>query len=331
MTTLIDRYVYTVLRRVPEQQRTDIDRELRTSIEDAVEARVSGGAPPDTALQQTLLELGDPDRLADGYADRKQYLIGPDLFPIWQRLLTMLLTVVLPIVVVIAVVIQVLDDPAVGPIIGAAVSSAITVGAHLAFWATLVVAVLERTGVTRSALRGGTRREWSLDDLPRYEPRAIALSELVAGVLWPVLLIAGLVLQQFTFTDVPVLNPDNWTFWWPYLIVVLTLEALYTVWLYRRGSWSRAVTAANAALAVLTTVPLVWLLAEEKFFNPAWVSTQDWGSTADPLSWLTGIVLVTAIVGALYDVIDVAVKTERARRGVHTPVPGTGAEYTNPI
>jgi hypothetical protein len=42
---LVDRYVYTALRRVPEQQRADIDRELRASIDDAVDARIEAASP----------------------------------------------------------------------------------------------------------------------------------------------------------------------------------------------------------------------------------------------------------------------------------------------
>ncbi|SHN75142.1 permease prefix domain 1-containing protein [Cryptosporangium aurantiacum] len=318
-TDLVDRYVFTVLRRVPERQRADIDRELRASIADAVDARVENGEPPEAATEATLLELGDPDRLADGYADRPRVLIGPELYDIWRRLLLMLFSIVLPIVVTVVVIVTVLEDPAIGPAIGAGIGALMTTGAHLAFWTTLVFAILERTGVARRDLGA----EWTLAHLPKYEPASLSLGQLALTVLWPVLLIAGLVLQQFTFTDVPVLDPDNWTFWWPFLIGVLVLEIVYAVWLHRRGAWTHAVTAANAVLAVLLTGPVVWLLATDRFFNPEFVAGLDWG-TEDPLAWLRGIVIVVAIVGAVYDVVDVAIRAERARRGLATPVAGTG-------
>ncbi|MEV4276946.1 permease prefix domain 1-containing protein [Actinoplanes xinjiangensis] len=326
MTTLIDRYVFTVLRRVPEQQRSDIERELRTSIADAVDARVDGGTGHDTAVEQTLLELGDPDRLADGYADRPRYLIGPAVYPAWKRLLTMLLSVVLPVVVTVAVVIRVLGDATFGEVVGTAIGTTLTVGAHMTFWSTLTFALLERTGVTRAGLPG---RAWTLDDLPQYEPGFLTPAQLWAAVIWPVLVIAALVVQQFAFTDEPVLDPANWSFWWPYLIVVLILEGLYAVWLARRGAWSHTVTLANAALAVLFAGPLVWLAATGRFFNPAWIATLNWGDT-DPLTWLPGIVIVIAVAGALYDIAEVAVRAERARRGLATAIPGTGREFSAP-
>ncbi|MEU4693502.1 permease prefix domain 1-containing protein [Actinoplanes sp. NPDC023714] len=322
MTTLIDRYVLTVLSRIPEQKRTDIDRELRTSIEDAVEARVAGGSPPDAAVEETLLELGDPGRLADEYADRRQYLIGPELFPVWWRVTTMLIGIVLPIVVVVLTTLKTLSDPSVGTAIGTAVSTVVTVGAHMAFWTTLVFAILERSGVAHADLPGVPGRAWSLDDLPRHESRPIGLGELATGIIWPLLLIVALVLQQFTFTDEPVLNPDNWTFWWPYLIMVLILEALYAVWLFRRNAWTHTVTVVNAVLAVLFAGPVVWLLQTDRFFNPEWTATLDWGTT-EPLTWLTGIITAIVLVGTLYDIADVAIKTERSRRGLPAEIPTT--------
>ncbi|MEU4428005.1 permease prefix domain 1-containing protein [Actinoplanes sp. NPDC024001] len=328
MTTLIDRYVYTVLRRVPEQQRADIEQELRTSIDDAIDARVDGGEPRDTAITATLTELGDPDRLADGYADRPVTLIGPELYPVWRRLLGTLSWIVLPTVVAIMAVLDALDGRPVGEIIGGAVTSLLTVGINLAFWVTLVFAILERTGVGRTELQRG--RSWTPADLPSYEPGFMTIGQFAANLVWPVLIIAALVLQQFTFSDVPVLDQDNWTFWWPYFIVVMLLEVGYAVWLFRSRAWTHTATAANAVLAVLFAGPLVWLLATEQFFNPEFIASLDWG-TVDPLSWLTGIAITVTVVGTVWDIIEVAVRAERARRGLPTRVPGTGKEFSSPI
>ena len=322
MTDLVDRYVYTALRRVPERQRGDIDRELRASIEDAVEARVDAGASREAAVEGALTELGDPDRLADRYADRPNYLIGPELYTPWRRLLTMLLSVVLPIVVVTTVVIQLIDDPDPGKVIGGAVTAVLTVGVHLVFWTTLVFAILERTGAAKSALRV----TWTPKDLPRFEPNGMTTAQMAAGVSWSVLLIAGLVLQQFTFTDVPLLDPANWTFWWPYLIVAFAARGVYTVWAWRQGAWNRTITVVNAVVSLLSTVPLIWLLATDRFFNPEFHQFADLGGTeSDVRRWFSlGIIAILAL-GTAWDIFDVARRGEAARRGLPTKVPGTGS------
>ncbi|SNY75072.1 permease prefix domain 1-containing protein [Paractinoplanes atraurantiacus] len=323
MTSLVDRYVFTALRRIPEQQRADIDRELRASIDDAVDARVDSGEPFDTAVENTLLELGDPDKLADNYANRPNFLIGPELYGVWRRFMLMLFTTVLPIVVVVNVVVAIFgEDPQVGDIIGGAIGTVLTVGAHLAFWTTLTFAVIERTGLGKADLRGGA---WSLKDLPKYEPRAISLGQMVTYVVWPVILIAVIVVQQFTFTDTPVLDPAGWSLWWPVLIALIALKALWAVWLYRQGAWTRAIIVANAVLAVVTGAYLVWLLASDRFFNPAFDWTTDNGT--DLLSWITPAAIVVTIIGTLWDVAEVTIRGERARRGLPTKVAGTGNTY----
>ena len=317
MTSLIDRYVYTALRRVPEDQRTDIDRELRASIDDAVEARVGGGEERDAAVEAALLELGDPDRLADNYAGRLPYLIGPDMFPYWRRLTLLLLSVVLPIAVVALTGLRLVDDPAIGPAIGGAVGLVITIGTQMVFWTTLTFAILERTGA-RTALN----QPWSPKNLPKYEGGSLSLGQLAAGLSWPVLLIVALTLQQFTFTDVPVLNPDNWSFWWPFFIAALVAECAYQIWVFRRAAWTHTITVVNAVLAAVTFGPMIWLLATHRFFNPEFLATLHW-QDADPEYYLTrgGVVLLVAV--TIWDIAEAAYKAERTRRGLPIRIPGT--------
>ena len=238
---LVDRYVYTALRRVPEQQRSDIDRELRASIEDAVDARIEAGEDRDEAVEHTLLELGDPDRLADSYANRPNFLIGPEMYGLWRRAMVMLFTTVLPIIVVVAAVIQIASGDGVGAVIGSAISTIITVGAHMAFWTTGAFAVIERTGLAKDELK----HDWTPADLPKYERGALTRVQLAANLLWPVLLITALVLQQFAFTEEPLLDPANWATWWPVLIAMFVLKGFWSVWVHRQGSWTRPIAVAN--------------------------------------------------------------------------------------
>ena len=44
--TLTDRYIWAVQRSLPEAQRADIDRELRGTIADAVDAKIEDGRAP---------------------------------------------------------------------------------------------------------------------------------------------------------------------------------------------------------------------------------------------------------------------------------------------
>jgi hypothetical protein len=89
MSTLTDRYVWDVTRRLPASRRDDIERELRSTIADMAEA-----ADERTAL----VELGDPARLAAEYRSGGRALIGDDLYPEYVRQLRRWLTIVVPVI-----------------------------------------------------------------------------------------------------------------------------------------------------------------------------------------------------------------------------------------
>ena len=133
MTQLTERYLAAAMRGIPEAQRTDVERELRSSIADALEDRVSAGEDRASAEKAVLEGLGDPVRLAAGIAGRPLYLIGPDLFVEYRQLLVMLLSIVMPIVgIVQAAVALAGGDDLTGALL-AGVGGAWTVGIHIFF------------------------------------------------------------------------------------------------------------------------------------------------------------------------------------------------------
>jgi hypothetical protein len=91
---LIERYVEAVTERLRPRRRTDVDRELRASILDALEAR--GGSPEsETDVAAVLADLGEPSAVAAAYEPGSQYLIGPELYPLFRRVVRVaLLTLV---------------------------------------------------------------------------------------------------------------------------------------------------------------------------------------------------------------------------------------------
>jgi hypothetical protein len=70
MATLTQRHVAAVACGVPEDQRSDVERDTAAAIADLTEARLAAGEEPDAAERAALLELGDPVRLAAAYSSR---------------------------------------------------------------------------------------------------------------------------------------------------------------------------------------------------------------------------------------------------------------------
>jgi hypothetical protein len=162
MSTLTDRYVWGVLRAVPAAQRTDLEPEIRALVADALEARLTAGVVPAEAERAAIAELGDPERLAAQYTDKTLYLIGPRYFPDWKRLLRLLLSIVVPIVAVAVMGAGLLAGTGMVEVVASGLSTAMTVGIMLAFWVTVVFAVMERKEVPDL----DEELAWSPDKLP---------------------------------------------------------------------------------------------------------------------------------------------------------------------
>lgn len=78
---IIERYLYDVVRRLPEKQRDDIEKELRSLIEDMVEARMEETQENrEECVKAVLNELGNPAKLAKGYRGENACLISGEYY-----------------------------------------------------------------------------------------------------------------------------------------------------------------------------------------------------------------------------------------------------------
>ena len=110
----------------------------------------AGHASPEAAERAALAELGDPDALAAQYTDTTRFLIGPRLYPEWERLLLLLLPIVVPIAGIAVGAVGWVSGKPVGEAIVSGLGVAFNVAVQLTFWFTLVFAIAERTGSRRS-------------------------------------------------------------------------------------------------------------------------------------------------------------------------------------
>ncbi len=310
--TLTDRYVGAVLALIPSASRGDIEEELRAAIGDARDARLGAGDDPDTAEEGALVELGNPDRLAERYLGRPLALIGAGRYCEWRTLVRTLVAVVVPLVTAIVVVVAAIAGEPVATVIAGGVGAAFNVFVQVCFWTTLVYAVLERTGPAPSSA------EWSPADLPPAPTgRRVTLGETVTSVTTAVLVVAAMLWQRSTpFVDVdgtavPILEPDHWRTWWPFLIVVVLADAGVALWAHHRRRWSTGPAIASIILDVAFAAPVLWLLSTDSFFEPAFLAGLDWGDVSDPGATLSTIVAVSVVVVTAWSIGEVAWRTWR--------------------
>jgi hypothetical protein len=310
MSELTDRYVGATLRTIPVRQRDDIEAELRASIGDAVEARVAGGDDEATAEKEILAGLGDPDRLASSYTGRPGYLIGPDHFFVYRRLLAVLLVTVVPIVMAVTAVGQVIAGRDIADVFAQMIGVGISLVVHVVFWTTLVFYFIDRSDET-------TGTEWSLSMLPSLPTAAsIKLSDTIASVVFLVITITLIVVSRdispITAADgsmIPIFDPAMWDFWFPFLIAVLAVEIVFEIVKYRVGSWTWGLASVNFVINALFAVPAVYLLATDQMFDPEFLA-----ALPDRVVSLDWVIIVFIVAISAFDVINAFRKAYLARR-----------------
>ncbi|NGM11295.1 permease prefix domain 1-containing protein [Verrucosispora sioxanthis] len=314
MTSLTDRYLAATLRSVPTGRREEIATELRASIGDMIDGRTAEGLDAATAERAVLTELGNPAQLAARYSDRRLQLIGPAYYLAWQRLLIVLLSTIPAIVGVLIGVLQatVADNPA--GAIGEGIVAAFNVAVQIAFWVTLVFALLERLGTPLNL------PEWSVDQLPELPTeRGVTLTDVCASIVFLGLFIAFLPWQHFQSVvgpdgeRLPILDPALWTFWLPLLIVVLLASIALEIGKYRARRWTWPLVVGNAVLSLAFAVPAIWLLLDDRLLNPEFVTRFAWLRDGG-LDTVARISIVVIVAITLLDIADSVVKARRSAR-----------------
>lgn len=306
MTSLTDSYLAAALRHIPANKREDVERELRSSIADAIDDRVAAGETPQAAERAVLEGMGDPARLAAGISGRPMYLIGPELFPNYRRLLTVLLGIVVPITSAVLGVIEIARGGGIDDAIGVAINVAISVAVQVAFWVTLIFVLIERADYSKNSGERRLTGRWTVDDLPEVSTNRITISDTVGELVTLLITIGGLILLRgLMWTDketgqqILLLDPSLTGLWLPALIAVLVGLVGFRIVLHVVGRWTVPMALAHAALALAFALPIVYLALNGILVNPAFAAEIGYPPLANgdgPVMIIVaiGVTLVTA-------------------------------------
>jgi hypothetical protein len=310
--TLTDRYVDAALRRLPSRQRPDIERELRASIADAVDDRVEGGTDATAAELAVLTELGDPQRLAAGYADRPLHLIGPALFLDYTRLLATLLATVLPAVAAIVALVRAMDDADAGTVVADAFSATFTAAIHIGFWTTVLFAVIERFPGQHWQIR-----TWTPDALPEPPSRRAKYTELILETAATVLFSTLILLTPVVSTEkdasgdpIGLLSPWLWDTGVVYGFLALVVVALGFSFARYYGRWNMPIAIASGLTTIACSILLIALAANDRILNPEFIAAAGWSDDAN--RWVYIGIVATSIGTLAHAVVEAA---KQVRKG----------------
>jgi hypothetical protein len=271
---LFDRYVYQVGRRLPKRSREDVEAELRSLLQDALEDRVGEGAGDDDELREAvqaavLEELGPPAKMAAQYRPPHRHLIGPPLFDIYVIVVAVVagsLTLVHGMLLALIVWGESLTFSGLASSLGGVLESYL--GAMLSGFGsvTLTFAILERV-LPESALQGEEEKEeWDPHTLPEISDRErVEVGGLVVEIVFTVI---GLVVFNVfpgrlgigfvrsldgadgAWQFFPVLTEAFFTSYLPWLNVLWVAALGLKVVLLRQGRWQRLTRLLDVVLAV---------------------------------------------------------------------------------
>jgi hypothetical protein len=295
--SLTDRYITTALKGVPADRRVEAEANLHTTIDAAIAARVEGGESTDVAEKEVLTGLGDPMRRSAHYSGRQLYLIGPDFYPEYVRLLRLLFSIVVPIIAVVVGLASATAGAGPSQAVLAGLGAAFSVGVQVVLWVTVVFAIVDRTAKRPREASAG----WDLSDLPELPSNRVGLGETVGSICGLALLAWVLVWQpgyQETFDaggpSIPILDPTLNSFWIPFLIGVVGITIVMEIVMYRVGHWTIPLAVVNTVLSLAFAIPVIWLIATGQLLNPEFesaVGTGEFARVAELVPTLVGWVI----------------------------------------
>jgi hypothetical protein len=278
--SLIDRYVAEVGRHLPEKDRADIEAEIRSMIEDTLEERDHNAkSADDKVIVEMLEQFGDPKLLASQYAPPRRYLIGPEWYEVYVKVLQRVLYTAIPVYLAVMMVLALTQNPLdFGNAVEKAVGGAFDVGLQILFWVTLAFVFVERSGEQPEELRKPGSQPWTVAQLPELPgKRQISVAEALMNIatLLFVMIWIALPIFQGEGASVPFLHPNLWNFWLPAFFVLTGLSVVHEIFQLKIGYWTPALTVTNVILGILSIVYIAALITTQEVINPAFLAMLD--------------------------------------------------------
>lgn len=314
---LLDRYVSEVGKHLPRSQRADIEKELKSTLEDMLEERGQASLKDEAAVIQLLKEYGAPRKVAESYIGPR-YLIGPRLYPTFELVLKIVMAVLFALALA-GLAFSLSRSSLTGPeFLNTLWRSALDLfsGLIAAFGnIVLVFAILERVLPAKELEKEAA--EWDPADLAKEpDPDRVSFGEQIVGIFFLTLFLIVFNLYP-NIIGIGFFDENNWVFispilseaffsYLPWLNILILLQIGFSVYLLRQGWWNAELRVANIvlelagialAVVMLRGPDLVALKAEQLAGTPLEGSAQLFttlGNLVPPLV-LTIIIIVSAV------------------------------------
>lgn len=272
---LIERYVSEVGKNLPLiKGREDIEKELRSTLEDMLEERAEkAGRPVDEAMEIELLkEYGSPNKVAMTY-NPQPYLIGPRMFPFFLTVLKIVIPIVVIVLLVLTGIQAVTETPLMGRefinIIGDGLAGIVSAAITATGYIIVIFAILERVLPDSEIDDLKTDEDWNPALLTENDPDSVKRGDLIAEIAFTFVGLAILnlypeILGMSFFSDgdfffVPMFS-DIFLKFVPWINAIFLIEIVLDIYLLRKAIWTIGTRIVNIILSVASlTLAVVFI------------------------------------------------------------------------
>ena len=275
---MIDRYVYAVTKRLPVEQRADIEKELRGLIEDMLSEEMATGLKEDAAVESILRKMGYPALLAARYRGTPQHLIGPGLYYLYELVLKIVLLATGG-GLLIAMIVSFLTNGSTHPLqtILETVGSLFT-GLIGAFgWVTLIFAAIERYSPEKidvSKTEAFDPRD--LPQIPLKQDRIHPSDPIASMVFILIAMVVANYVPRFVCLywtgmsaadRVPLFNEAVYRMYLPFILVILAIGLVREIAKLVAGRWTIPLSIFHLLVGIPGLVLTIIMFRNPSLFN----------------------------------------------------------------
>jgi hypothetical protein len=236
---LIKRYIYAVVKRLPKKQREDIEKELGSTIFDALEDKFGKSAGyTDEQIRIVLKQLGPPWILSSGYQKNSGYIIGPELTNTYYMVIKIASGAV-AFSLLAGFIFGILEP---GITMGSAALQFLKLIPTVIFsiftvigFVTLNFFLIERNAAGPGRRDKIVKDDWKPDDLPKVpsDKEKIPAAESIAGIVFTLI---GLVIFNIFASELGIYYTPTWGDEWRF-VQIFSAEAMGSYLLYWNVAW----------------------------------------------------------------------------------------------
>lgn len=282
---MIERYIYDVTRRLPENQRDDIKKELWTLIEDTLYDKAGEEAPTDEDLHQVLEDLGNPADFARKYRGGEKYLIGGEYYDSYCYILKIVLLCAGVGLLISVVVSALVNSVHADNMISYFANEMINIGTipgilvNIFAWITIGFIVIEQYQIKFDMGIGS----WTPEKLPQMPNKKAVINrtDTVVGLVFNVLcgsllcfaphLIGAWIKDGDIMRTIPVFNLEIWSSIMPLFAITFMLAILGEVIKLLVGRYNRTVVITSIFTDLIAFIITVVIFKGYNIWNPAFV------------------------------------------------------------